>query len=72
MKYHAIGAAMKNEIATSFINSFDNKLRILDTDAPITLRIPISLERLTDLAMVRLTKFIEAINKMNRAIPERI
>ena len=39
---------------------------------PTTFRIPISLALFTDLAMVRLTKFIHAMANMNTAIPERI
>ena len=42
IKYQATGAAIKNDINTSFKNSFDNRLMMFDTEAPITLRMPIS------------------------------
>src|ERR1051326_2589750 len=43
--HHAIGAAMTNAINTSCKKSFDRSDTICETDAPNTLRTPISLVR---------------------------
>src|SRR5688572_31469643 len=40
--HQATGEAMIKEITTSMINSFDNKLTMPVTDAPTTLRTPMS------------------------------
>ena len=42
---HATGNAIKAAIATSFKKSLDNNATILDTEAPSTLRMPISFVR---------------------------
>src|SRR5450432_3936873 len=47
IKYQAIGAAIKKAIPTSNVNSPDMITTIDCTDAPSTLRIPISFRRCT-------------------------
>src|ERR1700722_15158819 len=60
--------ATKQSIYDSPRNCMINCLR----SPPTTLRMPISLARFRDRATVRLTKLMQAISKINSAIPVRI
>src|SRR5665213_2100407 len=46
INHHVIGVAMREAAITSLKKSFEIRLMIVETDAPNTLRIPISLVRL--------------------------
>jgi len=45
MAYQAIGQAIRLESKTHLVNSLENRKMMLETEAPNTLRIPISLVR---------------------------
>ena len=63
---------IKNAKRQSTIDSLINCLVSCDFIAPATFRIPTSRARSADLAVVRFTKFMQAINNIKMAITEKI
>src|SRR5690606_6753076 len=67
-----IGKAIIKANRTNRIDSPRNCFISWPLVAPIVLRMPASFARVNDLAVVRFTKFIPAINNRNKAIAEKM
>src|SRR5689334_3279368 len=61
------GMAIKQEMATNSIKSFDNKPQMFAVEAPSTLRMPISFTRCSATKEVRPNKPRQEINMANAA-----